>query len=116
MMADDIAVMYAGRIVEYGPATEVLSRPAHPYTQGLIEANEIPEKGERLYSIPGHPPDLSMPAAGCAFADRCRYVQEQCCLEDPVEQRFSESQWSACFYAGNFHDKSSVEEQTARIG
>jgi oligopeptide/dipeptide ABC transporter ATP-binding protein len=99
VMADEIAVMYAGQIVEYGPAQEVLSRPSHPYTIGLIEANAIPERGRRLYSIPGQPPDLTAPGDGCAFAERCRFAGEVCFARNPARQHVTSVQWSKCFLA-----------------
>jgi peptide/nickel transport system ATP-binding protein len=74
-VADDILVMYAGRGVEYGPATEVFSAPAHPYTWGLLES--VPrfdrEREARLVPIPGSPPSLLDPPPGCPFHPRCRY-------------------------------------------
>jgi peptide/nickel transport system ATP-binding protein len=74
-VADDILVMYAGRGVEYGPATEVFSAPAHPYTWGLLES--VPrfdrEREARLVPIPGSPPSLLDPPSGCPFHPRCRY-------------------------------------------
>jgi peptide/nickel transport system ATP-binding protein len=74
-VADDILVMYAGRGVEYGPATEVFSAPAHPYTWGLLES--VPrfdrERESRLVPIPGSPPSLLDPPSGCPFHPRCRY-------------------------------------------
>jgi peptide/nickel transport system ATP-binding protein len=74
-VADDILVMYAGRGVEYGPATEVFSAPAHPYTWGLLES--VPrfdrEREARLVPIPGSPPSLLAPPPGCPFHPRCRY-------------------------------------------
>ena len=74
-VADDILVMYAGRGVEYGPATEVFSAPAHPYTWGLL--GSVPrfdqERQGRLVPIPGSPPSLLNPPPGCPFHPRCRY-------------------------------------------
>ena len=74
-VADDILVMYAGRGVEYGPATDVFSAPAHPYTWGLLES--VPrfdkERQGRLVPIPGSPPSLLAPPPGCPFHPRCRY-------------------------------------------
>src|SRR6187431_738782 len=73
-VADDILVMYAGRGVEYGPATEVFSAPAHPYTWGLLESVPRFDKGRqgRLVPIPGSPPSLLAPPPGCPFHPRCR--------------------------------------------
>lgn len=79
-----VAVMYGGRVVEAGPAEEVLAAPRHPYTAAL--ARSIPGKaalGARLAPIPGRPPVLSGPSAGCAFAPRCSFAVEACQRERP---------------------------------
>ncbi|NEE00201.1 ABC transporter ATP-binding protein [Phytoactinopolyspora halotolerans] len=79
-----VAVMYGGRVVEDGPASEVLARPAHPYTHAL--ANSAPASaapGERLQPVPGRPPVLTGPSPGCAFADRCGFAIERCRSERP---------------------------------
>ncbi len=81
---EKIAIMYAGRIVEYGDAESVFKEPLHPYTQGLIKA--FPSiKGERtrLTSIPGQPPDLLRPPPACRFNPRCPYVMDVCKKLDP---------------------------------
>jgi len=81
---EKIAIMYAGRIVEYGDAESVFKEPLHPYTQGLIKA--FPSiKGERirLTSIPGQPPDLLRPPPACRFNPRCPYVMDVCKKIDP---------------------------------
>lgn len=81
-LADDVAVMYAGRIVEIGPVETVLDYPAHPYTEGLIAslpANN--NRGERLYQIPGMTPNLKDIPTGCAFKLRCPFVQPLCDTE-----------------------------------
>jgi peptide/nickel transport system ATP-binding protein/oligopeptide transport system ATP-binding protein len=71
-LADRVAVMYAGRIVEDGPVATMLDHPAHPYARGLLRAApRLGQSGERLQDIPGGIPDLSRPTAGCAFAPRC---------------------------------------------
>jgi peptide/nickel transport system ATP-binding protein len=78
-IAQRVAVMYAGRIVENGPAEKILKSPCHPYTQGLISSmpgNAPP--GERLHSIPGGLPQLSNLPAGCSFAPRCVYASSAC--------------------------------------
>lgn len=85
-MADRIAVMYAGKIVETGRAEDIFYRSRHPYTWGLLES--IPDlgkrTGKRLDAIPGSPPDLFSPPTGCAFAARCKYCMNICLTEDPA--------------------------------
>lgn len=78
-MADDIAVMYMGRIVEYGSIRQVMKSPKHPYTQGLLKAVPVlGMKKNRLYSIKGSTPGLSDRPSGCEFANRCEYATEAC--------------------------------------
>ncbi len=77
-LADDVAVMYAGELVESGPVDQVLHNPRHPYTAGLIEANVGSEQRGPLQPRPGQPPELSDLPPGCAFADRCQYAIESC--------------------------------------
>ncbi len=78
-MCDKIAVMYAGRIVEYGNSKDVLYRPKHPYTQGLIKClPKLNEDSRRLYQIPGVMPSLLALPPGCYFSDRCPYVFDEC--------------------------------------
>ncbi len=80
-MCDKINVMYAGRIVESAPKTELFRRPLHAYTRSLLKS--IPAshpKGEPLYTIPGLPPDLSHPASGCSFQPRNRLGKPDLCL------------------------------------
>jgi peptide/nickel transport system ATP-binding protein len=82
---EKVAIMYAGRIVEYGSAEAVFSEPLHPYTQGLIKA--FPSiKGPRVHlsSIPGQPPDLIAPPPACRFNPRCPYVMDICRKVDPA--------------------------------
>jgi peptide/nickel transport system ATP-binding protein len=76
-VADDVLVMYAGRAVEYGPASEVFSAPAHPYTWGLLGSIPRFDRASegRLVPIPGNPPSLLNPPSGCPFHPRCRYRQ-----------------------------------------
>ncbi|HEY0515660.1 MAG TPA: ABC transporter ATP-binding protein [Solirubrobacteraceae bacterium] len=84
-MADDIAVMYAGRIVETGSATAMFSSPEHPYTWGLLKS--IPRlersRNEQLVPIPGTPPSLIRPPSGCHFHPRCFYAQPDHARIDP---------------------------------
>jgi peptide/nickel transport system ATP-binding protein len=86
-----IAVMYGGRVVESGAATDVLNAPRHPYTAALVRA--VPAAavaGERLASIPGQPPVLTGPADGCAFAPRCPDAVESCSTSRPPLVRLSD--------------------------
>jgi oligopeptide/dipeptide ABC transporter ATP-binding protein len=76
-VAERVAVMYAGRIVEYGPVKEVLTAPKHPYTQGLLAASPTLRRGE-LKPIPGSVPQLTALPPGCSFAPRCAYRREEC--------------------------------------
>jgi oligopeptide/dipeptide ABC transporter ATP-binding protein len=85
-MCDQVAVMYAGRLVEWGPVTRIFDAPAHPYTQALL--GSIPRMGdgrERLTAIEGQPPDLAAPPPGCAFHPRCPQVMDQCREQAPPE-------------------------------
>ncbi len=80
-IADRVAVMYAGQVVETGTAKQVFENPTHPYTQGLLECIPIPgktERGAHLGSIPGIVPSLVGDLPGCHFADRCRYAADRC--------------------------------------
>jgi oligopeptide/dipeptide ABC transporter ATP-binding protein len=81
-VADRVAVMYTGRIVEQGPAREVLTRPAHPYTRGLLAASPTLKRGE-LQPIPGTVPQLTALPPGCTFAPRCAWRQEECTARVP---------------------------------
>ena len=80
-VTDDIMVMYAGQIVERGTAHEMVFDPVHPYSRGLMKSILVPEEGTRdvkLTAIPGTPPNLKHPPAGCRFPDRCRYATANC--------------------------------------
>jgi oligopeptide transport system ATP-binding protein len=87
-IADEVAVMYLGRIVETGPRRAVLARPAHPYTEALISAVPVPEvapTGQRArILLTGEPPDRTQPLAGCRFRSRCWKATEQCEHDDPA--------------------------------
>jgi peptide/nickel transport system ATP-binding protein len=83
-IADRVAVMYAGRIVEEGSVTDVLTRPLHPYTMGLLASSvESVAAGAEIAAIPGAPPDLRNLPPGCAFAARCPYAVQACTLAPP---------------------------------
>ena len=81
IIADRIAVMYLGQIVEYGAAETVIARPAHPYTQALIASLPGPETSK--LQLAGEPPSLYSPPTGCPFHPRCRYAKEVCPAREP---------------------------------
>jgi peptide/nickel transport system ATP-binding protein len=83
-VADRLAVMYAGRLVELGPVGQVIRSPRHPYTRGLLASIVRGEmKGKRIEAIPGSPPDLAAMPPGCSFAPRCRHAMQACRLSVP---------------------------------
>ncbi|WP_432586826.1 ABC transporter ATP-binding protein [Streptomyces sp. HD1123-B1] len=90
-VADKIAVMYAGRIVETAPVHELYKRPAHPYTRGLLESiPRLDRKGQELYAIKGLPPNLLKTPSGCAFNPRCPKAEDICSTEIPVLHQVTE--------------------------
>ncbi|MES5048285.1 ABC transporter ATP-binding protein [Rhizobium nepotum] len=96
-VADRIAVMYAGRIVEEGLAGDIIRNPRHPYTKGLLGARvELATGRDRLITIPGAPPDLAAMPPGCAFAPRCAHVTDLCRMQVPPLVRFSGGAGVAC--------------------
>jgi len=99
-MCDQLAVMYAGRLVEYGPVSQIFNAPAHPYTEALL--NSIPrmgDPGQRLTAIGGQPPDLSRLPAGCAFAPRCPQAFDRCRVEVPPNVAVGDGQSARCWLA-----------------
>ncbi len=101
-IADTIAVMYAGRIVEYGSTAEVIGAPRHPYTRGLLQS--MPRlsspHGERLVPIPGSPPDGASLPPGCPFHPRCKSAAAHCKEQYPEAQSFDGRHWAACWRPG----------------
>ncbi len=98
-LADRVAVMYAGTILEEGPAKSLFSRPAHPYTQALLKS--IPYiccGNQRLHTIKGQPPLLSALPGGCSFAPRCEKARDICHSELPQRVVVGEKQSAACFF------------------
>ncbi|NUP78946.1 MAG: dipeptide/oligopeptide/nickel ABC transporter permease/ATP-binding protein [Nonomuraea sp.] len=96
--ADEVIVMYAGKVVERGPAAEVFARARMPYTEALLQA--APKLADpvhhRLTVIPGRPPDLADPPPGCAFQPRCSYARDRCATEAPP--LFDDGHPYACWY------------------
>lgn len=96
-LADRVAVMYAGAIVELGSVEDIFYRPRHPYTLGLIKAVPTVTTGFReLYSIPGSPPDLINLPPGCKFAPRCEYRESRCEDEEPTLIEVEQGHLVAC--------------------
>ena len=98
-VTDDIMVMYAGQIVEKGSAREMVFDPTHPYSHGLMGSILVPEEGTRghkLTAIPGTPPNLKKPPAGCRFAERCKYARPECRYTGIPEKSFGEGRMYRC--------------------
>ena len=108
-MCDNVAVMYAGEIVEYGSVDDIFYNPQHEYTKGLL--NSIPKLQEKEYSrlvpIEGQPVDLLNPPKGCPFAPRCRSCMKICMREKPERAGFSGYHYARCF----LHAKKAFEEK-----
>jgi oligopeptide/dipeptide ABC transporter ATP-binding protein len=97
-IADRVAVMYAGKMVEVGEAQSIFHTPLHPYTQGLIGCvPNIRLDQEQLVTMPGNPPDLVAPPPGCRFAPRCPRAMERCTREIPALSRHPSGQEAACW-------------------
>ncbi len=98
-MVEQLAVMYAGHIVEQGSVYDIYNEPSHPYTLGLLQS--IPKvdarERQRLASIEGLPPDLRQEFEHCPFAPRCPYVYDRCWEENPPLQATGREQRSACW-------------------
>ena len=103
-MTDEIIVMYAGKVFERAPTTELFARPGNPYTKGLLRSVPDPtsEQG-RLYQIPGLPPDPANLPPGCPFAPRCDYVQDICRKEFPPLVSLNERHQSLCHFAAEVY-------------
>jgi len=98
-VTDDIMVMYAGQIVEKATSHEAVFDPLHPYSKGLMGSIIVPEKGLRdvkLTAIPGVPPNLKNPPAGCRFAERCKFVRPECSMHSIPLQEVSGGRTYRC--------------------
>ncbi len=99
-MADEIAVMYAGHLVETGTTRQVFKETAHPYMEALLSAfPNIKGEKKRLKAIPGSPPDLSNPPKGCRFAPRCPYAKDICLEEEPPVVEVAPGHFAKCHFA-----------------
>jgi len=98
-VADKIAVMYAGRLIEQAPVLPLYGSPAHPYTERLLAAiPRVDLKGQELYTIKGIPPNLTAIPSGCAFHPRCPYAQPICSEQVPLLEVVSDDRRSACHF------------------
>ncbi|MFF8463880.1 ABC transporter ATP-binding protein [Streptomyces albidoflavus] len=98
-VADKIAVMYAGRIVETAPVHDIYRAPAHPYTRGLLDSiPRLDQKGQELYAIKGLPPNLLAIPPGCAFHPRCPLAQPVCTTDEPPLYEVDPRRRSACHF------------------
>ncbi|MGA5320207.1 ABC transporter ATP-binding protein [Streptomyces seoulensis] len=98
-VADRIAVMYAGRIVESAPVHDIYKAPAHPYTRGLLDSiPRLDHKGRELYAIQGLPPSLTHVPAGCAFHPRCAMARDVCRTDEPPLYPAGPDRVSACHF------------------
>jgi peptide/nickel transport system ATP-binding protein len=97
-VADRIAVMYAGRIVEEGTAEQLIRHPRHPYTMALLQSRShgTMERGQPLQTIPGAPPDLTAIPPGCAFAPRCRWATDACLQDVPAAREIAPGHLARC--------------------
>lgn len=100
-IADKVAVMYAGRIVEYGSVRDVLLKPSHPYTMGMLASTvHGQDRDTDIDAIPGTPPDMSRLAEGCSFAPRCRFAVDAICTKgSPPPISLSPGRETRCFRA-----------------
>jgi peptide/nickel transport system ATP-binding protein len=103
-VADRIAVMYAGRIVETGPTRRIVDAARHPYTGALLASVLVPEpgiRGRRIHGIEGAPPDLAAPPPGCRFHPRCSLADDRCATAEPPEAADGTGGFSACWWTAD---------------
>lgn len=120
-IADKTAVMYGGRIMEYGSTVDIFNRSIHPYTIGLKNAfpSITPSARERpLIDIPGTPPNLRAPPSGCRFSERCPFATSRCTTTEPPMISESNNQYAKCHYTDQAHKfrKEGASPQTWHSG
>jgi oligopeptide/dipeptide ABC transporter ATP-binding protein len=97
-MCDKVAVMYAGKLVERAPVRPLFNRPAHPYSEALLQAvPKISDRSDRLWSIEGQPPDAANLPPGCPFHPRCPKAEERCRHEVPPEFQVGDDHYARCW-------------------
>ena len=101
-MADDVAVMYMGNIVEYGSVEDIFTNPVHPYTRALLHSIPVLGKGrqQQLEPIRGMTPDPFHRPRGCQFCPRCDFATKRCEEEMPQEEWLSSGHYARCFHIG----------------
>ena len=99
-ISDRLAIMYLGRIVEYGDSEKIFAEPAHPYTEALVKGipRPDPDKRRTLVSIEGEVPSLARRPSGCEFHPRCPYAQERCRVEAPEDRALSDGRTIRCHF------------------
>jgi oligopeptide/dipeptide ABC transporter ATP-binding protein len=115
-VADDVAVMYRGRIVEQGPVEEIFRNPAHPYTRGLIAAIPTTEPGRLAPTLAGEPPATTGRISGCAFRSRCSYARERCEKETPPLYNVTPTRSSACHFYQEVLEQRPMQDRTDLAG
>lgn len=105
-LCENCAVMYAGKIAEYGDVVTIFKEPLHPYTQGLISAFPSISARERMQmvSIPGVPPDLLDPPTGCRFHPRCKYAKDICKQKEPPYAELDKGHFASCHMTMTIHE------------
>lgn len=104
-VAESVAVMYAGRVVESGKVRDVLRAPAHPYTLALLNSMpRLQDDGGALQPILGSPPDMAAVPAGCAFHPRCAFATDECRTAKPAAVAIGPDRWSECHHAERVFD------------
>ncbi len=103
-IADRIAVMYLGKIVELGPADDIMHRPLHPYTKALLSSEPVPlpqsMRPEKRIVLTGEIPSPIAPPSGCRFRTRCWLAAERCAEAEPAWQQYAPGHWNACHFTG----------------
>lgn len=113
-IAQKVAVMYGGRLVETGLVDEIFYESANPYTQGLLDSiPNVSRDEEKLKTIPGTPPDLTEPPKGCPFAPRCPKAMKVCLEYEPPRVDLSETHWSRCWLLDQRAKKSRNQAEEA---
>jgi len=111
-VTDSLGVMYAGKLVEYGPTSEVFSRPRHPYAYLLLRSTpSITGPRRKLAPLEGEPPDLLNPPTGCRFHPRCPFATEKCVVDEPPLEEISEGHRVACW---NYEEVPELERELVR--